>query len=389
MGESTTAVHAGRHDLRDLGVHAPPLDRSTTYPLTSLAGGTASLGAMAEGGRPQGSPVYARLHSPTVARWESAIAELERADDAVAFASGMAGITAVLVAAGAVGRHVVAVRPLYGCTDHLLQSGLLGIQVSWVGPDEVAGALRPDTAVVVVETPANPTLRLVDLQAIVTAAGTVPVLVDNTFATPVLQRPLEFGVTWSAHSATKALSGHGDVMAGVVATSAERAAALRQVRILTGGLLDPQAASLLLRSLPTLPMRVRAAQANATELAARLTRHPAVAAVFHPSLPACDPLGLVGTQMYGPGGNLAFELHGGYESAAQVMKAVELITPAVSLGATDTLLQHPAGLTHHIVGEEGREAGGITPGMLRLSAGIEDLEDLWRDLAGALDLLAG
>ncbi|MFA9431476.1 PLP-dependent aspartate aminotransferase family protein [Egicoccus sp. AB-alg2] len=385
-GECTTAVHAGRHDFRDLGVHAPPLDRSTTYPLTSLATGTASLGAMAAGGAPQGSPVYARLHSPTVARWEAAIAELERADEAVAFASGMAGITAVLVAAGAVGRHVVAVRPLYGCTDHLLQSGLLRCEVDWVEPDAVAGALRPDTALVVVETPANPTLRLVDLRALVAAAGDVPVLVDNTFATPVLQRPLELGVTWSAHSATKALSGHGDVMAGVVATSAERAGELRQIRILTGGLLDAQAAYLLHRSLPTLPLRVRAAQANATELAARLDRHPAVAAVHHPSLPACDPLGLVGRQMDGPGGNLAFDLHGGYEAAAQVMKAVELITPAVSLGSTDTLVQHPAGLTHQIVGEEGRAAGGITPGMLRLSAGIEDVEDLWRDLAAALEL---
>ncbi|MFA9443817.1 PLP-dependent aspartate aminotransferase family protein [Egicoccus sp. AB-alg6-2] len=386
---STTAVHAGREQFRALGVHTPPLDRSTTYPLTSLDAGTASLDAMAAGGRPEGSPVYARLHNPTVARWEAGIAQLEQADEAVAFGSGMAAMTAVLLAAGAVGRHVVAVRPLYGCTDHLLGSDLLGCQVTWASPDGVADAIRDDTALVVAETPANPTLRLIDLDALVAAAGDVPVVVDNTFATPILQRPLLHGVAWSLHSATKALSGHGDVMAGVVATSGERAAALRQVRILTGGLLDPQAAYLLHRSLPTLPLRVRAAQANAMELARRLHAHPAVSAVHYPGLPGSDPSGLVGRQMDGPGGILAFELVGGHDAAAGVMKSVELITPAVSLGSTDTLLQHPAGLTHRIVGDEGRAAGGITPGMLRLSAGIEDVEDLWADLAAALELTAG
>lgn len=389
QGLHTKVVHAGRRDFRALGVHAPPLDRSTTYPLTSLESGTASLDALASGGRPEDSPVYARLHSPTVARWESAIAELEHADDAVAFASGMAGITAVLVAAGAVGGHVVAVLPLYGCTHHLLDSGLLGCEVTWTTPAGVREAVRPDTALVVAETPANPTLRLVDLRALVADAGTAPVLVDNTFATPLLQQPLTLGVTWSAHSATKALSGHGDVMAGVVATAAERAAALRQVRILTGGLLDPQAAYLLHRSLPTLRLRVEASQASATALAARLADHPAVARVHHPSRPECDPQGLVGTQMAGPGGLLAIDLHGGYDAAAKVMKAVALFTPAVSLGSTDSLIQHPAGLTHRIVGDEGRDAGGITPGMLRLSVGLEDLEDLWQDLATALGLASG
>ncbi|GGI03337.1 cystathionine gamma-synthase [Egicoccus halophilus] len=384
----TAAVHAGRRDLRDLGVHAPPLDRSTTNPLTSLQVGTDSLDAMAAGGHPQGSSVYARLHNPTVARWEQAIARLESADEAVAYGSGMAAMTAVLLAAGAVGRHVVAVRPLYGCTDHLLQSGLLGCEVSWATPDGLAAAVRPDTALVVAETPANPTLRLLDLRAMVAAAGGVPVLVDNTFATPILQQPLQLGVTWSLHSATKALSGHGDVMAGVVATSVDRAAALRQVRILTGGLLDPQAAWLLHRSLPTLPLRVEAAQATAGVLAPRLADHPAVATVHYPGLPGADPLGLVGTQMAGPGGVLAFDLHGGYEAAAGVLKAVELLTPAVSLGSTDTLLQHPAGLTHRIVGDDARDAGGITPGMLRLSAGLEDVEDLWTDLAAALALVS-
>jgi methionine-gamma-lyase len=386
VAEDTAVVHAGRERFDQLGVHAPPIDRSTTYPLTSLDEGTASLEAMAAGGHPEGSAVYARLHNPTVARWERAIARLERADDAVAFGSGMAAITAVLLAAGAVGRHVVGVRPLYGGTDHLLASGLLGCRVTWARPDEVAGAIAADTALVVVESPGNPTLRLVDLAALVAAAGDTPVLVDNTFATPILQQPLTLGASWVVHSATKALGGHSDVIAGVVATDEDRARSLRQVRVATGALLDPQAAYLLHRSVPTLALRIRAAQANAQVLAERLAGHPAVETVHYPGLPSGDPLGLVGRQMAGPGTILAFEIAGGQQAAAAVMKSVELITPAVSLGSTDTLIEHPAGLTHRVVDEQGLASGGITPGLLRISVGIEDVEDLWADLAAAIEV---
>jgi methionine-gamma-lyase len=385
VAEDTVVVHAGRERFDQLGVHAPPIDRSTTYPLTSLDEGTASLEAMAAGGHPEGSAVYARLHNPTVARWERAIARLERADDAVAYGSGMAAITAVLLAAGAVGRHVVGVRPLYGGTDHLLASGLLGCRVTWATPDEVADAIEEDTALVVVESPGNPTLRLVDLAALVEAAGGTPVLVDNTFATPILQQPLTLGASWVVHSATKALGGHSDVIAGVVATDEERARTLRQVRVATGALLDPQAAYLLHRSVPTLALRIRAAQANAQVLAERLEAHPAVEAVHYPGLPSGDPLGLVGRQMAGPGTILAFAIAGGQQAAAAVMKSVDLITPAVSLGSTDTLIEHPAGLTHRVVDEDGLASGGITPGLLRISVGIEDVEDLWADLATAIE----
>jgi methionine-gamma-lyase len=381
----TTVVHAGRERFDQLGVHAPPIDRSTTYPLTSLEAGTASLDEMAAGGHPEGSSVYGRLHNPTVARWEQAIARLEGAPEAVAYGSGMAAITAVLLAAGAVGRHVVGVRPLYGGTDHLLASGLLGCRVTWARPEEVAAAVEPDTALVVVETPSNPTLRLVDLDALVRAAGRVPVLVDNTFATPILQQPLAFGATWSLHSATKALGGHSDVIAGVVATDADRAGALRRVRVATGALLDPQAAYLLHRSLPTLALRVRAAQANAQVLAQRLEDHPAVTAVHYPGHGTSDRAELVGRQMAGPGTILAFEVAGDLRAAAEVMKGVELLTPAVSLGSTDTLIEHPAGLTHRVVEPAALASSGITPGLLRVSVGIEDVEDLWADLAAAIE----
>jgi methionine-gamma-lyase len=380
----TMVVHGGREDFDKVGVHAPPVDRSTTYPLTSLTVGTQDIDRLAAGGHPGSSSVYARLHNPTVARWERAIAALEEADEAVAFGSGMAAVTAVLLAAGASGRHVVAIRPLYGGTDHLLSSGLLGTRTTWATPDGVAEAIEPDTALVVMETPSNPTLALVDIADVVTQAGDVPVLVDNTFATPILQRPLAHGATWALHSATKALGGHGDVIAGVVACGDEQARALRQVRIGTGAVLDPQGAYLLHRSLPTLALRVRAAQNNAIEVAARLSSRDGVVHVGHPSLPACDPHGLVGRQMDGPGSILTLDMAGGIDVAGRVMEHVELITPAVSLGSTDTLIEHPAGLTHRVVDEAALRSSGITPGMLRLSVGIEDVEDVWEDLDRAI-----
>lgn len=380
----TLAVHGGREDFAPLGVHAPPVDLSSTYPFAELGEAVESLDGFARGEATQATPIYARLHQPTVARWERAVAQLEGAESAVAFASGMAAITAVLLAATARGRHVVAVRPLYGGTDHLLASNLLGLDVSFVREEEVAAAIRPETALVLVETPGNPTLALVDIEGVVAQAAGVPVAVDATFATPVLERPLDHGATYSIHSATKFLSGHGDVVAGVVSCPEARARELRQVRILTGALLHPWAGYLLHRSLPTLPLRVRQAQATAGELARRLAAHPAVRRVLYPGLPGEDPRGLVGRQMAGPGAILAFDVEGGFAAADAAMRACSLVTPAVSLGSTDTLIEHPAGLTHRLVASEALAAQGITPGLLRLAVGLEGVEDLWRDLEGAL-----
>lgn len=381
---ATQAVHAGREVLHEQGIHALPIDLSSTYPLHNLEEGGRSLEAMALGGQPTGSPVYSRLYNPTVARYEQALAQLEGAEEAVAFGSGMAAVTAVLMAARQRGGHVVAVRPVYGGTDHLLASGLLGLEVTWAEADGIASALRPDTSLVIVETPANPTLALMDLDAVVRQAGRIPVMVDNTFATPVLQNPLKHGATLVLHSATKFLGGHGDVLAGIVATNQDWATEMRKVRVITGNVLHPLAAYLLHRGLPTLPLRVRAQQEGAKVLATRLAAHPAVSAVHYPGLPGQDPKGLIGRQMQGPGSLMAFELKGGYEAAAAVMAEVKLMTPAVSLGSVDTLIQHPAALTHRVVEEEAREHCGISQSLMRLSVGLESPEDLWADLEQAL-----
>lgn len=210
LGLDSRAVHAGRDDLTELGVHALPLDFSTTNPLPDIESGGESYERLAAGAvlTDGDSAVYARLWNPTVARFEMALADLEGTEEAVAFSSGMAALTAVLISLLPTGRaHVVAVRPLYGGTDHLLATGLLGTQVTFAAPDEVRGALRPDTGLVILETPANPSLELVDIAAVVRAADGVPVLVDNTFATPVLQNPARFGATFVLHSATKFLGG--------------------------------------------------------------------------------------------------------------------------------------------------------------------------------------
>jgi methionine-gamma-lyase len=380
----TLAVHAGREDLAELGVHALPLDLSSTNPLPDLELGGMSYEVLATGGHPfeGGSNVYARLWNPTVARFEEALARLEHAEEAVAFSSGMAAVTAVLlgVAHETGKRHVVAVRPLYGGTDHLLASGLLGLDVTFCAPDEVRDAVRDDTALVVLETPANPTLELVDVRAVVAAAGQVPVLVDNTFATPVLQHPLDLGAALSLHSATKYLGGHGDVVGGVVACDARLAAALRRTRAITGAIMHPLAAYLLHRGLSTLPVRVRAQQQGAQVVAEWLTTRPEVARVHFPGLAGNDPRGLVGTQQAGPGAMIAIELAGGYEAAAALTGAVELFTHAVSLGSVDSLIQHPAALTHRPVASEAKPSDAL----VRLSIGLEDPRDLIADLAQAL-----
>lgn len=383
----TRAVHGGMSGLRDAGTHVPPIELSTTSPLPGVEVGGLSYEELATGhdlgeGR---SAVYQRLWQPGVARFEESLADLEAAEGAVAFASGMAALTACLIAAVADGKpHVVAVRPLYGGTDHVLESGLLGTRVSWSEPGDIARHVGSDTGLVIVETPANPTLELVDIGEVVAAAGGVPVLVDNTFATPVLQRPIEHGATLVLHSATKYLGGHGDVMGGVVAGPREWVEHLRRVRALTGALLHPMGAYLLHRGLRTLAVRVRAQQQTARVLAERISAHPAVSTVFYPGLPGQDPRALIGRQLSGPGAIIALELAGGYAAAARFTESCDLVTHAVSLGGVDSLVQHPASLTHRPVVGEAKPGAGI----VRLSIGLEHVDDLTADITAALDAAA-
>lgn len=382
-GIPTLAVHAGREDLAAAGTHVPPIDLSSTYPVSQLTAGGLAYDGLAGGEVPGPGTdlIYQRLWNPTIHRFERALAALEGAEESVAFASGMAAMTAVLLACVTAGTpHVVAIRPLYGGTDHLLATGLLGTRVTWAHPDQVAAAIEPDTGVVILETPANPTLRLLDIAAVVGQAGDIPVLVDNTFATPILQRPTRQGATLVLHSATKYLGGHGDLLGGVVAGPHGWAVRLRQVRALTGAVLYPQAGYLLHRGLQTLAVRVTAAQATAQRIAQWLAADRRVERVSYPGLPGGDPLGLIGRQQDGPGAMIAFEVAGGYASAAAVTSQVRLITHAVSLGGVDSLIEHPVSLTHRPMTGSARPPEGL----LRLSVGLESAEDLIADLDRSL-----
>ena len=390
---STLAVHAGRSDFNELGVHAPPIDLSTTSPLVDIDKGGDSYEHLATGGSLQpGAPtVYRRLWNPTVARFEEAVAALESYQleksgrdcndiQGVAFATGMAGITAVLLSRIQAGKpHVVAVRPLYGGSDHLLAASILGGTVTFVTADGVAGAIRQDTGLILVESPANPTLELVDIKALVEAAGDVPVMVDNTFATPILQQPLHLGATYSFHSATKYIGGHGDAMCGVVVTREVHASALRRVRAITGALLDPFSAFLLHRGIQTLSVRIKEQQRSAIKIAQWLTTVDGVRKTYFPGLDGADPKGLIGTQMAGPGAIISIDLVGGIEAAETLCRNLKLITHAVSLGGTDSLIQHPAALTHRPVESHAKPS----PGLLRISVGLEDPADLIADFTSA------
>jgi cystathionine beta-lyase/cystathionine gamma-synthase len=387
------AVHAGRTDLRDLGVHAVPIDLSTTAPLPDVSEARDILDELIEGKPlPHGaSTIYRRAWNPTVARFEEAVAALEGhvpGGDAlevegVAFASGMAATHAVILSRVAAGKpHVIAVRPLYGGTDAIIESGILGTTVTYAEPGEIAQHVTDQTGLVVLETPSNPTLELRDIADIVRQAGDVPVMIDNTFASPVLQQPLRHGAAYSVHSATKYLGGHGDAMGGVVVASPELAQSLRPIRTITGGVMDPFTAYLMLRGIGTLPIRIRAQQESAGVIARWLTEQPQVSRVFYPGLPGADPTGLIGRQMSGPGAMLAFEMAGGFGAAEKACSALRLITHAVSLGGIDTLIEHPASLTHRVVSESAQPHESV----LRISVGLEDPADLIADLAQALTL---
>lgn len=379
---------AGRRDSA-MTSHVRPIDLSTTYRTPDPDRARASIAEFADGAPVADNPIYSRLFNPNCREFENRMTELEDGTDSVCYASGMAAITALLLDAHTRGGHIVAVPPLYGGSHKLLESGLLGTRVSWASAGDVRGAIRPDTALVFVETPSNPLLTVTDIERLVQDAGGVPVAVDSTFATPVLQNPLRHGAAFAVHSATKFIGGHGDAMGGVVTTrSAGAAARLRQIRIATGAVLHPMAAHAFSRGLSTLGLRVRAQQDNARLLVDRLQAHPDVAVVRYPGLtPSCR--GVLDKQMAGPGSIMSFQLASGTPARADAfLSALRLAVPAVSLGSVDTLVQRPAALTHQIIGEAALGELGIPTDLIRISVGAEHPDDLWEDIKQAIHLSA-
>ena len=382
---ATVAVHAGGRIDPLTGASHVPIYRSSAFAFSSVEEMTEAFSGSTQ------RHIYSRYGNPSYEEAEQCVAALEGAEGGVAFASGMAAITASLLSCAGAGDHVITQETLYGGTTVLLERVLrrLGIEVTFAGMEEIEDLdrhLRPRTKVVFLETPTNPTLQVVDIQAVSAKAARagIEVIVDNTFASPINQTPLRLGAGLVLHSATKFLAGHGDLVAGVAAASGERLSRVRDLRKEMGGVMDPEAAWILSRSLRTLPLRIRAQNANAMALARRLETHPAVERVNYPGLRSHPRHETARRQMSGFGGMLSFELKGGGAAAARFVAALGLIRLLPTLGGVETSVLIPALSSHSMISEEARRRAGVTGGLVRLSAGIEDEGDLVEELERAL-----
>lgn len=388
---ATKAIHGGHKKDPVSGALTTPIYQTSTFVFDSAEQGGRRF-ALEEDGF-----IYSRLGNPTNAQLEEKMALLENGEACMSTGSGIGAITSALWTALKAGDHIVASKTLYGCTYAMLNHGIsrYGVEVTFVDAtnlDEVKGAMKENTKVVYLETPANPDLKLVDIEAISKIAHEVEgcmVFVDNTFCTPYLQRPLELGADVVVHSATKYLNGHGDVIAGFVVGKKDFITQVRLfgVKDMTGSVLSPFDAYLILRGMKTLQIRMDRHTKNAIEVAKFLESHPNVETVSYPGLESFPQYELAKKQMDMPGGMIAFEVKGGLEGGKKLLNSLELCTLAVSLGDCETLIQHPASMTHSPYTQEERAEAGISEGLIRISVGLEDAEDIIADLKQGLDRL--
>lgn len=385
---STRAIHHGYRAEEHAGALNPPICLASTFTFeTAEAGGEIFAGE-------RDGYFYSRISNPTLDHLEQRIANLEGAEAGLCAASGMGAITATMWSLLAAGDELIIDKTLYGCTFAFFTHGLarFGVTVKPVDltdPANLEAHIGQRTKAVYFETPANPNNRLVDIAAIaeIAHAHGAKVVVDNTYATPVITRPIEHGADIVVHSATKYLSGHGDVIAGLVVGSAEDIANIRLVGIkdMTGAVMSPFSAMLLLRGLKTLELRVERHARSATMIARALEQHPAVKCVHYPGLESFPQQELAARQMSLSGGMIPFEVVGGKAGGIAMMNRLRLIQRAVSLGDAESLIQHPASMTHSTYSPEERAAHGIDEGLLRLSVGLESAEDILDDLMQAFE----
>jgi methionine-gamma-lyase len=387
--DDTACIHAGLAADPCFGAVSPPIFQTSTFAFHSPEEGAARFAGEEAG------YIYTRMGNPTVALLESAIARLEEGTSGLATSSGMAAVSTAFFALLSAGDHVVCSASVYGPSRVVLERdfsrfGIAASMVDTSAAEMLRAAITPRTRMVYIETPANPTLAITDIAQAARIAHDAGALlvVDNTFLSPILQKPFRFGADVVLHSVTKFLNGHSDVVGGILLfRDDELMKRVRGALHHLGGTMDPHQAWLVLRGVRTLAMRVRTAQENAKALAALLASHPAVADVRYPGLPGHPQAELIRRQMAGPGSLISFELTGGLEAGRRVLKAVRLPALAVSLGGVESLIQHPASMTHASMRPEDRLAAGITDGLVRLSVGCEDRDDLVADLRQALDAL--
>ncbi|MCL6570187.1 MAG: methionine gamma-lyase [Bacillus sp. (in: Bacteria)] len=383
----TEVIHSGYKTEEHQGSLVPPLYQTSTFTFTSAEQGERRFAGEEEGF------IYSRLGNPTVKILEDRIATLEKGEAALAFSSGMAAVSAVLIALTKTGDHILCSQGVYGCTFGLM--GLLKDKYEIThdfslmdSKETVENEILPNTACIYIETPINPTMKLVDLEMVARIAKEkgIPVVVDNTFCTPYLQTPLTLGCDVVIHSATKYICGHGDVIAGLMIGKKEF---IQQVSRTTqkdlGGIISPFDAWLLLRGIKTLPVRMERHCENADQLFKYMKNHPKIASIHYPGDPEHPDYSIMEKQMKRPGGLISFSIKGTKKTAQLFMNQLQLIKIAVSLGDAETLIQHPSTMTHAVVPEIERKRMGIDDTMLRLSVGLEAWEDIKEDMEQALE----
>lgn len=382
-GFGTVSIHGGSCK-NPYGTLAVPIFQTSTFVFDSAEQGGRRF-ALEESGY-----IYSRLGNPTTAVLEEKLAQLENGEAAVATSSGMGAISSVMWTILKAGDHIISDKTLYGCTFAFFSHGLskFGIEISFVDTadlEAVKKAMKPNTRAIYLETPANPNLKIVDIEAISKIAHTNPntlVIVDNTFSTPYCQRPIELGADIVVHSATKYLNGHGDVIAGIIISKKDLIDQIRLIGIkdMTGSVLGPMEAYLIIRGMKTLEIRMKKHCENAIKVAEFLAAHNKVAEVYFPGFESHPGHDIAAKQMDAFGGIMSFELKGGFEAGKILLNNLKLCSLAVSLGDTETLIQHPASMTHSPYTKEERMEAGITDGLVRLSVGLENVEDIIADL---------
>ncbi|OOE13916.1 methionine gamma-lyase [Fictibacillus arsenicus] len=383
----TEVIHKGYNALQHHGSLSPPIFQTSTFVFD-----TAETGASRFAGEQEGY-IYSRLSNPTVTMLEERIASMEKGEKGLAFGSGMAAVSAILLGLTKTGDHILCSEGVYGCTFGLLQLMEEKYHIthdfhSMNDEDSLRSAITDHTTVIYIESPINPTMKLVDIEMVARVAKeySIPVVVDNTFSSPYLQRPLDLGCDVVIHSATKYLCGHGDVIGGLAVGSNELMSHLAMTTQKDiGGIMSPFDAWLLLRGIKTLPVRMDRHCDNAKKLAELLKEHPAVEKILFPGDPEFPQYELANKQMKNAGGLISFQIKGDKAAAQSFMNSLQLIKIAVSLGDAETLIQHPATMTHAVVPEENRKQMGITDKLLRLSVGLEAWKDIWSDLEQALN----
>jgi methionine-gamma-lyase len=385
LGPNSAMVHGGHHPDGTGAVNVP------IYQTSTFAFRDAAHGAALFAGREQGY-IYTRIGNPTIAALEESVAALEGGGGGIATSSGMGAINVLYLALLCQGSHMVSTASVYGPSRTLAEKHLarFGVAASFVDTSDLAnlrGAIRPDTRLVYVESPSNPAMQVTDISgaADIAHAHGALLAVDSTFASPYLQKPLDLGADVTLHSVTKFINGHADVVGGILVAKDEgMLALLREVMVHTGCSMDPHQAFLVLRGLKTLGIRIERAQANAMTVATWLEAHPKVQSVRYIGLPSHPQHDLASRQMRGFGAMISFELKGGLEAGRRLMDHVRLATLAVSLGGVETLIEHPASMTHAGMSKVARESAGFSDGLVRYSVGIEDVDDLIADLEQAL-----